>query len=338
MPRTLPFLTFGQSYVEQGYGRNASLSPFNVALRRAIATSAAAISTRLGVTVAAGDMTQLRQRGIGGSAILQANDGGNGYWVANGNSAGPLLTAAVAAIGTYADKPQFAIWSHGEADAQSSSLNVANVQTAITTRLFPDIRSACDSGAPNSVLIFVDILGFRYIADQDRENALRDMMLNVISSQTNVFRGSEKYAVELDSTFHPTQIGYQTLGAHTGRRVAELIATGNVLEAPAIATAGRSGTSVTININVPSGKTLVKPVHPAHFGLYDAGGVRLPYSASWSGDSVTLTCPSVPVSLRYPDREVFFDASRIVRLADPADPIFPGEPGLPLQSRLPIVF
>lgn len=338
MARSLPFLTFGQSYVEQGYGRNASLSPFNVALRRAISSSAAAISTRLGVTVAADDMTQLRQRGVGGSAILQANDNGNGHWVTDAYAAGSLLTTAVAAIGTYADKPQFAIWSHGEADAQSSSLNVANVQTAITTRLFPDIRNACDSGAPNSVLIFADILGFRYIADQDRENALRDMMLNVISAGTNVFRGAEKYAVELDSTFHPTQIGYQTLGAQTGRKVAELIATGNILEAPSIATASRSGTSVTVNISVPSGKTLVKPEHPAHFGLYDAGGVRLPYAASWSGDSVTLTCPSVPVSLRYPARETSFDASRIVRLSNPTDAIFPGEPGLPLQSRLPITF
>ena len=338
MARSVHFLTFGQSYAELGYGRSFSYWPFAVAMRRMIDSAPAALSSALGVTVAAGDMTQLRQVAVGGSAIREEFANGNGYWVTNGNGNGPLLTSAVNAIAGYAVKPQFAIWSHGERDAQfvNTQTDVDNVRSAVVNRLFPGIRAALNSGAPLGVRIFVDMLGFRYVADEARENMMRDMMIGVINDQPNVMRGAEKYAIELDSTFHPTQIGYQTLGAHTGRRIAAQLATGSNLEAPSIASASCSGNNVTVNINVPSGGALVKPADPGHFGLYDAGGSRLSYTASWSGDSVTLTCPSQPATLRYPAREARFDASRIIRLSDPADPIFPGEPGLPLQSRLPI--
>lgn len=336
MARSLPFLTFGQSYAELGYGRNASHYCFDTAIHRAILSDSAAITSRVGSLVESGDMTQLRQRAQGGSAILQANDNGNGYWVSDTNTAGPLLTATVDAISGYAIKPKLAVWSHGEADAQSSALNVANVSSAVTATMFPSIRNACKPSSPNDLFIFVDMLGFRYAADQERENALRDMMLNIVSSGVNVFRGSEKYAVELDSTFHPTQTGYQQLGAHTGRKAAHFLSTGNQLAGPRISSAVRSGNSVSVNINVPVGGTLVKPEHPAHFCLYDAGGVRMPYSASWSGNTLNLRCPSQPASLRYPAREERFDVGRIVRLSNPSDPIYSGEIGLPLESSLPI--
>lgn len=338
MPRSVHFLTFGQSYAEQGYGRGQSYGPFAIALRRAIATSASAIGTRLGITVAADDMVQLRQIAVGGSAIRQANDGGTGWWVQNNNNRGSLLTPALAVINAYPVKPQFALWSHGERDAQvaTTQAEIDAVQTAITSRLFPDIRAALNASAPNSVRIFVDLLGFRYLADQDRENGLRDMMLSLLGSQPSLYRGAEKYAIELDSTFHPTERGYLTLGAHAGRQVAAVLATGVELEAPGISTATRSGNRVDVTISVPAGKTLVKPAMPSHFGVYDAGGVRMAYRASWAGNVLSLTTPNAPARLRYPAREAVFDASRIVRLSDPVDPLFLNEPGIPLQSRLPI--
>ena len=333
-------LTFGQSYAAQGYGNRWSAYAFAVAMRRAIATDAAAITSRLGVTVSAADLTQLHQVAVNGSAIRQANADGNDWWVNNDGSASALLNSVVAAMAGYGARPRIAVWSHGERDAQyvADAAAVALVKSAVTNRLFPDIRAAMIPGNPTGARIWVDMLGFRIVGDEDRENMLRDMIVEIITETQGVFRGAEKYAAELDATLHPTQAGYQMLGAHTGRRVAHFLVTGNQLEAPTISGASRSGNTVTVNIAVPSGGTLVKPAHPGHFGLYNAGGAKMPYSAMWAGDTLTLTTPNQAVSLRYPARENNFDASRIIRLADPNDPIYPGEPGLPLQSRLPIVF
>lgn len=336
MARSLPWLVIGQSYGQVGYRDGLSYYTFVMRFLRASAANVTAINARLGTSYARYDLLQLRNHAVGGTAILEENaDGTSGFWVGNDlASDGGRLTDTLTAIAGYAAKPAFVLWSHGERDASVVRTDAAatRVRNAANNRLIPRVRSALNSGAPTSVPVFVDMLGHRNAVDVDGEDLIRDALLRIIEAGTNIYHGAEKYAVELDATLHPTQTGYMTLGAHAGRKAMAYLATGSVLHGPRIGTVTRSGLTITVPITVRSGETLVKPADPAHFGLYDAAGVRMIYSAAWSGDTVSLTTPRPVATLRYPARETKFDAARIIRYASPADPLFAGEPGLPLES------
>jgi hypothetical protein len=344
MARPVHVLVVGQSYGLEGY-RASSYYPFCEVVRKQIDASPASVAATLGVSVSAGDVLQFRNRCIGGSAILQAHAGSAGYFVADDLvTAGPLLTTALSAISGYAVKPQIMLYSHGQQDARTITTEAQSIsaQTAMEDVLWPQIRTALNSGTPAAVPIFVDMIGPRYASDEIAEYWMRDRLIESIDAGTNVHRGAETYGCQLDATVHPTEAGYQLMGAHAGRHVNAWIVDGvTSLRGPSIASAVRTGNNVAVTITVPATKTLVKPTAPDFFGLFDGSDNRIAITGySWVGNVVTLTAASTPSKLRYPCRPIgsadsrTIDIDNIIRLTDPSDPVYAGEPGLLLESTV----
>lgn len=340
--RSLTFLVIGQSYGREGYENQPAYAAFCEAVRKSIDSDPATINSLTGLSVAAGDLLQMRNHCTDGSAILEANDGGPGYWVDDDLvTPGPLLSAVVTAIGTYGGvKPMPTIWSHGEQDAGIITTEAQSqlVKTAVNDVLWPQIRTAIHAANANGQPIWVDMLGPRYSGDELAEYWIRDRMIELIDATTRIYRGAEKYALQLDDTTHPTSGGYAQMGAHTGRKVASwLLDTTQSPRGPGVTSPVRSGNNVTVTISVPAGKTLVKPSSPDFFGLFDGSENRIPITGySWNGNDLTLSAGSQPAKLRYPCRPIDnrqnVDINNIIRLSSPVDPVYTGEPGLVLES------
>lgn len=181
--------------------------------------------------------------------------------------------------------------------------------------------------------VFCDMPGPRYAAQLGSEWLIRNELIALVDGTVpSLYRGAEKYALALDATVHPTETGYRQMGAHTGRKVAHWLRTGEELRGPQIGTVTRAGNVVSVPILTPSGQTLIKPLAPRHFGLVNTAGQAVAISAmSWSGDTLRLTAASTPAKLRYPVAAPV-DVSQIIRLSAPGDPLYPDEPGLVLES------
>lgn len=347
IPRTLVALIIGQSYGRAGYDVQAAWWAFCTAIRRVIDSDTSTINSNTGLSLSAGDCLLARNRAADGSAVLERNDGGAGYWVGDDlASAGPLLSSAISAIGGYSPKPLITIDSHGEQDAglMSGASEAADWKTA-KLYMLTEIRTAINSGNPTGMPVWMDILGPRFPAHEIGEYLVRDKMIEIVDENTRIYRGAEKYALQLDGTTHPVagSDGYAQMGAHTGRKVASwLVDTSQSPSGPSIINPQRNGRDVSVTISVPAGQTLVKPANPEWFGLFDGSENRIPISNfSWSDNVLTMTAaPSpapIPAKLRYPCRPIptspiNVDITKIIRLSNPVDPIYPGEPGFVLES------
>jgi hypothetical protein len=353
IPRTFPYITIGQSYAATGYFYGYSHWAFSNYIRRLINTAAGTINANTFLTVAPGDMLQLHNRAIGGSSILAAFAGSTGYWVEDDLvTNGPLLNDALTAIAGIASAglqmPLPMLYSHGEQEASLivSEAQSHDAQTAIEDVLWPAIRAACDSSGtnPTGMPVFVDMLGHRFDGDEMGEYWMRDRLIESVQAGYRTYYGVEKYALQLDMTTHPVKAaqGYMQQGAHAARKVGAWLLNPAAtvgspgMRGPYISGATRSGQDVEVVITVPSGGTLIKPSEPDFFGLFDASENRLEITAfNWSGDNVTLTASGgVPAKLRYPcsTGKSVVDTSKIIRLEDPSDWVYPGEIGFPLES------
>lgn len=296
-----------------------------------------------------------------GSAIREENAGlSAGHWVNNDGTAGSHLTNAVSEISTQWPGNVVAafIWSHGEQEAtkiieESTWADMVaradRAYDAAESRLLPDIRAAIHATNGGGMAVFADLPGPRFRPQELGEYAVRDRLLEWIntSSSDDNFRGAEKYAVPLDDTTHPSDLGYFQLGVWQGRKLGAWYANTGVVDpapGPSIDTGNVSvtnpsdpalNTTITVPIITPSGETLVMPDNPDFFGVWDANGARLRITASGSGSNVTLTVldNAAPATLRYPaaigDRP--FDQDNIIRLSRTVTGDS-REMGLPLES------
>lgn len=334
-------VVLGQSYGQVGYNYGGSWGPYMNAISRVLRSNPVDVQSRIsGSPIISESQVFLSAISAwGGSAVLKKNSGGvDNYWLEdNATTAGPRMIEAQGIIGALTVPFGACLYSQGEQDAGfTNTAALADEVVSGMRRIRELSRLAIRPASPATVPFFVDVLGPRYASNEVGEYLLRDSMLSNLIDQANTFRGAEKYALSLDSTTHPTSDndGYGRMGAWTGRKVANWLATGQDLRGPSIASTARAGNVVSVLITAPSGGTLVKPASPDFFGLWDSSGVRLPIIGySWSGNTLNLTTSRPASTFRYPARsDKLHNISNIVRLANPASPLFPGEPGLPLES------
>lgn len=334
-------VVLGQSYGQAGYSYGGAWGPFMNAISRVLQSNPGDVQGRIAGTPLI-DGSQVFLDAIaawGGSAVLKKHTGvADNYWLEdNATTAGPRMTEAQGVIAALTVPFGACLYSHGEQDAGFTTTAALADEVVTGMRRIRELsRLAIRPASPATVPFFVDVLGPRYASQEMGEYLLRDSMIANLIGQANTFRGVEKYALSLDSTLHPTgdNDGYGRMGAWAGRKVANWLATGQELRGPSVATTSRAGNIVSVAITVPAGETLVKPATPDFFGLWGASGTRLPITAyEWSGNTLKLTTQTPAATLRYPARsEKPHDIKNIVRLSNPAAPLFAGESGLPLES------
>ncbi|NPD15794.1 hypothetical protein HOY34_11335 [Xinfangfangia sp. D13-10-4-6] len=331
---------FGQSYGREGFQVGGAWAAFIESIRRLIAADPALVHSRIsGPTITSTETFENLNCAWDGSAVLQKHTGAaDNYWLENdGTTAGPRLTAALAAMAGAGVGYGALCYSHGEQDAAfTTTATLANEARAGMEAIRQAARTAINPGNPNGIPWFVDLLGPRFTLHEMNEYRLRDAMLDMIGGDTRTFRGAEKYAANLDATTHPAEdfSGYARLGAWAGRKMAKFYTDLGELRGPQIGAVIRSGSAVTVPITTPGDVALVRPDRPDFFGLWDASGTRLPITGfGWTGNTLTITAGGTPATMRYPARsDRPHDITNIIRLNNPADPVFPGEPGLPLES------
>nr|WP_253944458.1 hypothetical protein [Pseudogemmobacter hezensis] len=106
------------------------------------------------------------------------------YWLENdGTTAGPRLTAALAAIAGAGVGYGSLVYSHGEQDAAfTTTAALANEVRAGVEAIRQAARTQANPGNTNGVSWFVDMLGPRYAIHGMNEYRLRDAMLDMIEA------------------------------------------------------------------------------------------------------------------------------------------------------------
>jgi len=314
VPHTL--VPIGQSYARVAYRQGEpALDVLSEALRRT------------------GRVSELHciNYAVDGSAVIEENDGGNGYWTEPGGP-GPLLLR-VQPLTTRG----LVVCSIGEQDAGMTRNDAKSfvVKDAIRSALWRGTLERLGARCP----IWVDLLGPRKSWLEHHEYRMRDRLIELCEEEKGVFRGAEKYPLELNSTDHPTTEGNIHMAAQTGRKIAAWLNGEPELCGPRIAVIEDTSSRVEISIDA-GGKDFIRPPEPDYFAAFDANDKPIPLTdATWCGNRLSFARAAPPAKLCYPARTGRpVDISRIIRHADPTDPLFPGEPGLVLESMITHTF
>lgn len=260
------------------------------------------------------------------------------YWYnIAGSASGPLLTAAVSAIGALSAKPTIIVWDQGQADTAAASGAVDGISAATaaadyktaTEAIFSALRSACNPGSPTSVPIFMAPLGRRASSSPSLGyEAIRQKQLEIIAGGTNIHRALEVYDLDLKDVVHPNRAGRRIYGTRIAETVARISLGGDdIFAGPSISGVTLdNSTTLRVAISVEAGDSLVKPANPYGFRVEQSGSQVPVASMAWSGNDLLLTLAS-PVTT--PD--LFFPYDFVADF-DPAKTITGSVSGKPLQS------
>ena len=227
----------------------------------------------------------------GGSAIIRQNTTDpDKWWVdplnnyAHGQAFDSFLATAVDA-GAKAD---IIVWAQGEQDAHSigsSAAERAAYKTALF-RVFEDMRAVL-----SSVEIYIQFLGTRNgFTNTGGMQAVREVQKELIAENSWIYFGAEAYDVDLDvDEIHYTDQAYIDLATRIGRKIAKDRGANIAgVVGPSIASASRTGTTVTVNITHDGGSDLNLTSGIEGFHFFD-DGVEIPITSVTSNGTATVT-------------------------------------------------
>jgi hypothetical protein len=246
---------------------------------------------------------EIRDQAVGGSFAVKAHrdtfsPSSNFWWDVQANSAGPLLTTAVAAINDMAVKPHAIVWDQGQADTDAAagtdgynaSQAVADY-TAATLAIFQSLRSAVNPSNPSSVPIFVVVIGRRKESTTLGMQRIRQAQLLIIAGDDQIHHAADSYDLELRDSTHPSPRALRQYGRRIGQTIAKQLYAGLAPGAPFISQITKL-TNNSVRITFSSVGTLNKPTAPIALRIEDGESPGVAVSQTsylWSGNNLTVT-------------------------------------------------
>ena len=257
----------------------------------------------------------------GGSAVIRQNTTDPDKWwldPLNNYAHGQAFDTFLATTANAGAKADIIVWAQGEQDSHSigSSASERTAYKSALLRVFEDMRAVL-----GSVDIYIQFLGTRNgFTSTGGMQAVREVQKELIVENSWIYFGAEAYDVDLDvDEIHYTDQAYIDLATRIGRKIAKDRGA-NIIGAigSSIASAIRTGTSITVNITHDGGTGLNLTSGIEGFHFFDDGVEISITSATSDGiDTVTLQLASTPTgteTLYYIyDDEYPLDKTKILR-------------------------
>jgi len=244
------------------------------------------------VGLTAANSAELLGMSSGGSTSTNQNvDSGTNYWfdgVADDN--GTNLTTFIAEIAGLTNKPDQLIidLSYGDTLAANGGIGgltpaqaVLNYTNAMN-EIFSRMRAACNAGNPDSVEIFLMIMGSRESGQHPLGMGLiREAQLQLITNGTNVHHGCELYDLETYDGVHPTPAAFDLIGERLASAIANQAGILGQLLGPKITAINKiSDTEIDVVITAQTGDALAKPAVIENIAIEEAPGMIVPISTT----------------------------------------------------------
>lgn len=330
-------MTFKQS-LNLRPSRNLTICVAGQSLAEYLVTSSAGVSfidrvkSRFSI-----ESVDLVDGATGGSTAAKVNSLNTNFWYDTELSQnGSALTTALAEISAYTSKPTIIFWDQGQQDCRAASISSERVAAvtaykAATLASWSALRSACNPTAPNSVPIFVMVLGRSSYSFNGGMDPIRQAQLDLIATTPNVFFAGEAYDLTLRDVVHPEPSSMKIYAERAADAIAKQVLSDAAINlGPTISSVVKTNeNTITIAIT-PSGSGITKPQRPTGIRLENSAqpGVAVKWLASWSGNNLILTTET-PITgnpvVFYPyDKAIPFDRLSV---------ILDASTGRPLQSH-----
>jgi hypothetical protein len=234
----------------------------------------------------------------GGSAASKVNNP-NAYWYDPDTGAnGPCLNSALSRIAAMSVKPAKVIWAQGEGESTNPNIDVAQYNS-VTSIIIAKLKAACNPAYPTSTGCIHHIIGRRISsAPWPGVQKVKEAQLGFTFSTY----GFDTYDLPLlgDDPLNASEVnnshmdpkGYAIMGYRASQRLLQSLSKPYRMP-PNVGTISADGYSVTIQITAQT--EFLKPACPAHFAIRDGSTILEEFTASWAGNTLTLTS-AVPFS------------------------------------------
>ena len=257
----------------------------------------------------------------GGSAVIRQNTTDPDKWwldPLNNYAHGQAFDTFLSITANAGTKADIIVWAQGEQDAHSigsSAAERAAYKTALL-RVFEDMRAVL-----GAVDVYIQFLGTRNgFTNTGGMQAVREVQKELVAENSWIYFGAEAYDVDLDvDEIHYTDQAYIDLATRIGRKIAKDRGANIAgVIGPSIASANRTGTSITVSIahDGGTGLNLTSGIEGFHF--FD-NGVEIPITSATSDGNATVTLqlgstPTGTETLYYIyDDEYPLDKTKILR-------------------------
>lgn len=273
----------------------------------------------------------------GGSAVFVAgSDGGTGavqtsnptdYWWHNiSDIPGPTLIDFKADMSTAGITPNVLVWAQGEQDSSFIPGSTSRPEyKAGLLSIFNNIRATY-----GDMPVVIQRIGRRTsVSSAGGIQAVREVQVELANENSWIHIGPDSYDLHLYDDVHLLDSpGYSEMGTRLGNRVMNVLGR-SVPSAvgPAIASASRSGTSVTVNLTHDSGTDFTPTTAIQGFRFFDdSSEIKITAAVRTNATSITLTLASTPSGVEtlyyvYDNgQDLYFSAGDIIDEGFTVDP------------------
>jgi len=234
----------------------------------------------------------------GSSAASKTSNATNYWWDLSANARGPALDTFYANYVANGLTPSMILWAQGEEDSHHIGVETTKAQyKAALQAIFADMRATF-----GDIPVFLQRIGIRTGGYTNDANAgiqiVRDVQQEMIDENAWVLPAAEIYDVSLYDDVHPTAAGYGIIALRAARKMlAYLDASISGVNGPSVASASRSGTSITVTIAHDGGTdfTPSSGIEGFHF-FDDASEITISSAVRTDATTITLTLSSAPTS------------------------------------------
>lgn len=226
----------------------------------------------------------------GGSAASKTSNAVNYWWDLATSARGPSLDTFYQQINNVGAKPTIILWAQGEEDSHNIGTNTSTTQyKQALEAIFADMRLSL-----GDIKIYIQRIGRRSsFANPNGVQAIRDIQKEVIAENIWCYEAAETYDQPLYDQVHLTDAGYVSVAQRNSMALLEQAgATG-----PAITSALRSGTSITVTLTHDAGTDFTPSTGIEGFKFFDNGlEISITTAVRTNGTTITLTLASAPSS------------------------------------------
>lgn len=229
----------------------------------------------------------------GGSAAAKTSNAIKYWWDNDLNVAGPSLTDFKTDMDTVGFTPNILLWSQGEADSDHipASTTKQQYKDALLST-FNDIRSTY-----GNMPVVIQPIGRRTsFSNAGGIQAVRDVQFELAAENSWIYLGPDSYDLTLADNVHPDDASAAILGTRWGNRVLDVLGftVANAV-GPAISSASRIGTAVTITVDHDSGSDITPATGIEGFHFFDdASEITINSAVRTDTNKITLTLASAP--------------------------------------------
>lgn len=203
----------------------------------------------------------------GSTAASKTSNPTNYWWDLATGTRGPAFNTFYTRIADSGLQPNVVFWAQGEEDSHQIGIGTTRQQYKdALSAIFADMRATL-----GDVPVVIQRIGRRTaFATTGGVQAVREVQQELIDAHSWCHGGAETYDQSLHDQVHLTDSGYVAAGVRNARKYLSILGAGlSGVDGPTIASASRSGTSVTVTLAHDAGTDIAPASAIEGFRFFD---------------------------------------------------------------------